>query len=108
MCSPRSRAIHVTLRALAAFLAVALAWESVSAQLPSTSGSKQPPVTIERVVFGFDALIPSETWAPLTVWLTPAAGGDRSVTFSVRTQCYNSGGVPAYWYLEQVVAEIQP
>lgn len=46
--------------------------------------------------------------APLTVWLTPAAGGDRSVTFSVRTQCYNSGGVPAYWYLEQVVAEIQP
>ena len=44
--------------------------------------------------------------APITTWLTP--GSNRSLTFSVRTQCYNTGGVPVYWYIEQLVAEIQP
>lgn len=44
--------------------------------------------------------------APISTSLTP--GSSRSLTFSVRTQCYNTGGVPVYWYIEQLVAEIQP
>jgi hypothetical protein len=48
--------------------------------------------------------------SPITTWVTApaAAGGDRSITFSVRTQCYNTGGVPVYWYIDQAVAEVQP